>query len=89
MRRFFIRPSGYIIIINDDKIFENERSVCCNAGICAQIITLSLMESNIDSCIISVYNDKNINTYIDLDKNLSPVLIMGFGRRGLHQQLLK
>ena len=39
------------------------------------------MESNIDSCIISVYNYKNINTYLDLDKKLSPVLIMGFGRR--------
>ncbi|HEU6607548.1 nitroreductase family protein [Streptococcus pneumoniae] len=77
----YFRPSGYIIIMNDDQILDNERSVYCNAGICAQIITLSLMESNIDSCIISVYNDKNINTYINLDKKLSPVLIIGFGRR--------
>jgi len=64
-----------------EKMFKELRSVYCNAGICAQIITLSLMESNIDSCIISVYNDKNINTYINLDKKLSPVLIIGFGRR--------
>lgn len=70
MQRPQLRIRGFTCVIEIRKIVTLILgiSIYCNAGIYAQTITLSLMESNINSCIISVYNDKNINIYIELYK---------------------
>ncbi|KST91469.1 Oxygen-insensitive NAD(P)H nitroreductase [Lactococcus lactis subsp. lactis] len=72
-------PDGFIIIINNKEVLEKERSIYCNAGIVAQILTMALQENKIDSCIISVMSDKKFSEKIIKDTKYSAVLVVAFG----------
>lgn len=76
------KPSGYIIIFNDENIVNNEFVQWCDAGIASQIITMTIAENNLASCIIGAFNPEEILKIINIKENNNPLLIIAAGAIG-------
>lgn len=74
------RPTGFIVICQDDEVNGNLNMFLRDAGIVAQTIALMATEKNLGACILGGFNAKKVRDALELDEFLHPLLIVALGK---------
>ena len=71
------RPTGYIVILRDNSITDNNY---CDHGLAAQSIMLGATEKGFGGCIIAAINRKKLASILNLPENLEILLVLALGK---------
>ena len=71
------RPSAYIIILRDNRIFKAES---CDHGIAAQTILLGAVEKGLGGCIIGNIDRESLAKDMDIAEHLEILVILALGK---------
>ncbi len=70
------RPTGYVVILNDQQIATNH---FCDEGIAAQSILLGAIEKKLGGCIIASVNKPKLKNILNLPDHLEILLVLALG----------
>lgn len=73
-------PTGFIIICQDLTIGESLARYQKDVGIVAQTMLLAAAEQGLGGCMIGNYGAKAVSEALQLPENLTPMLIVAFGK---------
>jgi len=71
------RPSGYIIILRDNTITENNY---CDHGLATQSIMLGATEKGLGGCVIAAIDKPELSALLNLSENMEILLALVFGK---------
>ncbi len=71
------RPAGYIIVLRDNTITENNY---CDHGLATQSIMLGATEKGFGGCVIAAINKQELSRLLNLPQNLEILLVLALGK---------
>ena len=73
-------PTAFIVICQDQRIFESLARFQKDVGIVAQTMLLQAVEMGLGGCMIGNFNAASVRDVLDLDEQLYPLLIVAVGK---------
>ncbi len=71
------RPSGYIIILRDNSVTENNY---CDHGLATQSIMLGATEKGFGGCVIAAIDKPELSALLNLSGNMEILLVLALGK---------
>ncbi len=71
------RPTGYIIVIRDNTIAQNNY---CDHGLATQSIMLGATEKGFGGCVIAAIDKPKLSALLNLSENLEILLVLSLGK---------
>ena len=71
------RPSGYIVIIRDNSVTENNY---CDHGLATQSIMLGATEKDFGGCVIAAIDKPVLSALLRLSENMEILLVIALGK---------
>jgi nitroreductase len=74
------KPTSFIIVLQDTTIEPTLAQFQIDVGIVSAAITLAATEAGLGCCMIGAYSAKGVKEVMQLEENLSPVLVIALGK---------
>ncbi len=71
------RPTGYIVILRDNSITDNNY---CDHGLATQSIMLGATEKGFGGCVIAAIDKEKLSSVLNLSENLEILLVLALGK---------
>ncbi len=75
-----MRPTAFIVICQDTRVWESTARFTRDVGIAAQTILLSATEMGLGGCMIGNFSPKSISETLQLPEYLVPLLVVAIGK---------
>ena len=75
-----MRPTSFILICQDQKLFESLSRFQKDVGIVAQTMLLAAVEKGLGGCMICNFNAEGVRKAVNLDTHLAPLMVVAIGK---------